>query len=370
MRRICIFSFYEKDGFVDEYVFYLLEQIRINVKKMIIVVNGVIQNCFIDKLNEITDTIIYRDNLGFDAGAYKSVLMHHLSQQEINEYNEIILCNNTFYGPFISINHILEVMEKRNYDFWGMNYVSPTIVDYMQSYFLAFREGIIKSGTLYDFFNENIDELNNDIDDAYVEFEAGITQYIFERGFSIGAFATSSICDIYKSSNYGIKKYGVPLIKNKVLEREYLNDNFLDALQYVERYTQYDVNLIKSHIVRKNIVINDYNKSELDTKEYTRYSLHNSMDIIRKFSEKFDYIYIYGAGVIARKVYRFYKLQNVKAFVISDGQKKITDLYGLPVVFISQITNSKNTGTIVAMNSDNSEQIKCSVSKFDNIIYP
>ena len=69
MKRLCIFSFYDKDGFVDDYVFYLLKQIKVNTASLIIVVNGFIQDCFTGELDGIADSVIYRENKGFDAGA-------------------------------------------------------------------------------------------------------------------------------------------------------------------------------------------------------------------------------------------------------------------------------------------------------------
>lgn len=370
MKRICIFSFYEKDGFVDDYVFYLLKELRINVDTLFIVINGDIQKCFKDEMSSIADTIIYRENRGFDAGAYKSVLIYHLSKEKIHEYDEVILCNNTFYGPVVSLSYILEVMEKRNCDFWGLNYVSPTVVDYMQSYFLAFREGIIRSDVLYDFFRNHIDENNNDIVNDYVEFETGITQFVVERGFSVGSFATPSICDIYMSSNYGIKKYGVPIIKNKAVLKNNTKDNFIDAVQYVERNTDYDINLIKNHIKRMGIAV-DYNNHNLHVEEYSHNSIQIAKDELSAVTAQYDYVYIYGAGSIARKVYRFYKLYNVKAFIISDGQeKKNAELYGIPVLFSSQVNNSNDVCIVVAMSVNNSQQIHSYIDRFNNVIYP
>lgn len=371
MKRLCIFSFYDKDGFVDDYVLYLLKQIKANVTSLIFVSNGCIQSSFKNELNDIADSVICRENRGFDAGAYKSILVHSFEKEDLYKYDEVILCNNTFYGPIIPLGNILDVMEKKNYDFWGLNYVTPTTVDHIQSYFLAFRENIIKSDLIYDFFRDYIDEFDTDIDNAYVEFETGITQFFIKHGFSIGSFATPNICDIYKSCNYGVKKYGIPIIKNKVvLENENTKDNFIDALQYVERNTTYDINLIKKHLKRKNINISNYNKTNLTTKEYVHFNMHNSVDFIKKFTEKYEYVYIYGAGVIARKIYRFYNLKNVKAFIISDGQmKKHEELYGLPVLFNSQIDNCDAVGVVVAMNSYNLGQINTDICRFSNVIY-
>ena len=371
MKRLCIFSFYDKDGFVDDYVFYLLKQIKVNTVSLIIVVNGFIQDCFTGELDGIADSVIYRENKGFDAGAYKYVIVHRLKKEDLYKYDEVILCNNTFYGPFVSLDHIFDVMGKKNNDLWGVNLISPTVVDHIQSYFLVFRENIIKSGLLYDFFRDHIDEYDADIVNVYIEFETGITQFFIKHGFSIGSYAVPNICDIYRSCNYGIKSYGIPIIKNKIaLDNNTMQDNFIDAVQYVEQNTTYDVNLIESHIKRVSVSDIDYNKPHLDTKEYLLSEVNNSIEMIQGFAQKFSSIYIYGAGLIARKVYSFYNLNNVKGFIISDGQeKKYDELYGLPVLLNSQVNDIENIGIVVAMKLSNLQQIKSDIAKFDNVVY-
>ena len=90
MKRLCIFSFYDKDGFVDDYVFYLLKQIKVNTASLIIVVNGFIQDYFTGELDGIADSVIYRENKGFDAGAYKYVIVHRLKKEDLYKYDEVM----------------------------------------------------------------------------------------------------------------------------------------------------------------------------------------------------------------------------------------------------------------------------------------
>ena len=74
MKRICIFSFFDNDGIVDEYIEYYLNEISQIVKRIVIVVNGNIKNDYYKKLLKYTDEIIVRENKGYDAGAYKQCM--------------------------------------------------------------------------------------------------------------------------------------------------------------------------------------------------------------------------------------------------------------------------------------------------------
>ena len=60
MKRICIFSIYDNAGIVDRYIYYYLFELT-KVAKIIIVVNGGINEEGLEKLNDITNNIyIYK----------------------------------------------------------------------------------------------------------------------------------------------------------------------------------------------------------------------------------------------------------------------------------------------------------------------
>jgi rhamnosyltransferase len=44
MKRLGIFCFFEKDGIVDQYVEYLICDLKKNLEKLVVVINGDIRN--------------------------------------------------------------------------------------------------------------------------------------------------------------------------------------------------------------------------------------------------------------------------------------------------------------------------------------
>ena len=62
IRRLGIFCFFDKEGIVDSYIDYLLEDLKKNLSRLIIVINGYV-NCEGREIFEkYTQDIIIRNN--------------------------------------------------------------------------------------------------------------------------------------------------------------------------------------------------------------------------------------------------------------------------------------------------------------------
>lgn len=58
--------------------------------------------------------MVVRENAGYDAGAYKFAIFKYLKIEEIRQYEELILCNDTFIGPFVPLKDIFDTMAKES----------------------------------------------------------------------------------------------------------------------------------------------------------------------------------------------------------------------------------------------------------------
>lgn len=105
MVRTCIFSYFDINGKIDLNTIYLLKELKQITDNLIFVVNGDVQ---IEKVQTIVDYVFIRENKGLDAGAYKATMKKY--NFIIEGSNELILCNNTFFGPFIPMSDILSNM--------------------------------------------------------------------------------------------------------------------------------------------------------------------------------------------------------------------------------------------------------------------
>ena len=84
LNRIAIFSFYDSEGIVYDYVEYYLNELKKNVARLVIVINGQILENGEKKLGVFTNEIIVRKNVGYDAGAYKECIINYIGIDNIS----------------------------------------------------------------------------------------------------------------------------------------------------------------------------------------------------------------------------------------------------------------------------------------------
>ena len=119
MRRLGIFVLYDADGVADDYVKVLLSSLKNEIQEIFIVINGSIGSQCLEGLHAYGDEIFCRDNIGFDAGAYKDTFLYFLPRDKRGEYDEIVLMNDTFFGPVFPLKPFFDRVETETADFWG-----------------------------------------------------------------------------------------------------------------------------------------------------------------------------------------------------------------------------------------------------------
>ena len=120
MRRLLIYLTYDKQNIIDDYIGYFLRSIRPIAATIAVVCNMPKIEKGRHHLSDYADSIFYRENQGLDAGGFKDALCRFIGWDKIRQFDELILANDSFYGPFDDISKIFNEMESRNLDFWGL----------------------------------------------------------------------------------------------------------------------------------------------------------------------------------------------------------------------------------------------------------
>ena len=149
MKRLGIFVFYDKDGIVDDYVIYLISELKKCMTDLVVVVNGSIGMAGKVQLEKLADRLYVRENKGYDAMAYKLALTDYLGWDKIVQYDEVLLTNDTYYGPFYPFQDLFDTMAHRNADFWGISCQRES-ADYF-----SYNQRIIPSYIHFSVFLEN-----------------------------------------------------------------------------------------------------------------------------------------------------------------------------------------------------------------------
>lgn len=287
--RLGIFVFYEKEGIAEDYVIYLLEEIRKNVTDLIVVCNGIINAESRKKIEEITSEVHIRENKGFDAEAWKECFIDFLGWEKTEKYDEILIANDTVYGPFYPLSDVFSAMDKRDIDFWGITMHGESKDPYgknsygyfpshIQSYFICIRKKMHASYHFHKFWEELPPIMS--YEDAVSYCETTFTKYFSDKGFSWDVFVDMRNYIKKRKQNYNINTHEMadllinrnsPFIKKKnfILEKEiYLAvgdaGGLKESLRHITQNTEYDEGMIWKNLLRTENVRDIYEKLCLD----------------------------------------------------------------------------------------------------------
>lgn len=272
MKRLGIYFFYDKDGIVDKYVTYFLDDLKKNLDELIIVCNGSMSEDNLTKISTYTKNILIRENIGFDVWAYKESL-ELLGWEKLCEFGEIVILNSTIMGPIYPLEIMFGEMSGKELDFWGMNkhYGVPfdpfgcspygCIPDHLQSHFLVFRSSLVQSPCFQKFWDEM--PMINSYKESVGLFESYLTRYFEEQGFLWDAYVDTD--DLRQETIYPLMIFPKELIENRkcpVFKRrsffqpyDYMlwhttGEPTVELYNYLKEEKLYDVDLIWNNILR------------------------------------------------------------------------------------------------------------------------
>lgn len=350
MKRICIYVTYDCENIVDDYVGCMLRALRRVVDHLVVICNYEYISQGLENIRPYADRIYYRENIGFDAGAYKDAFCKYLGWNQVYEYEELLLVNDSFYGPLYPMEDMFNRMGTVATDYWGMtrspngvfqgSYIYDT---HIQSYFLVFRKSILHSDCFRKFWMDM--EYPESIYDAIILFELDGNKYFAEQGFKGTSLEDQCGAEIYvreKENPYLlysfelISKGKIPVLKRKSLDlRNKGFANALRALRYLEETGVYDTGLIKKHLLRISRLSQEW--------EGINYW---GMDEFYHLCSK---IFFYGAGVYGKNLAEYFRYRGwaFECFLVTDVEQQSQDC-----TLFDEVVISEDDGIIIAVGTE------------------
>lgn len=355
MKRLAVIIFFDKNGKVDSYLKYLVSSIQGLFHKIVFVVNGFVQEDDYLELKKFTRSIFIRENKGFDAEAYKETFLKFIPQQEWSSYDEILLMNDTFYGPFYPMHDVWKMFDQVKTDFWGITRHpegdygdGQKIPSHIQGYFLVIRKNLLQSRDFLKFWEE-MPSLNS-VQDAIDQFEIRFTTYFEKRGFRGKALMdlgdTSSKIEYNKNpyleyNLWLIRDKKIPFLKKKSLHFPLFGyEETMDAIQYIEREGLYDTSMIWENILRLS--------RENQFKSFINY------DKLEDFYNSHDRIFIFGAGKYGQKIKQYFECRKWQyiCFLVSKEENRTENCRNY-----NDIIFQSSDGIIMALGKSNLEEV-------------
>ncbi len=281
VTRICIFAHFDRDNLVDEYVFYYLEALNRAGCGIVFASTSAISEHYVNRLRRICDQTILRKNVGYDFGSWQAGLR---AVPELSVYDEVLICNDSVYGPLYPLEEMFRSMEQVECDFWGAT-DSQGIAYHLQSYFLVFRKSVIGSEQFRHFWNGVAPQEDKDL--IIKKYEVGLTQTLLGAGFKPAVYASyhptemdiakRRISSLFKRNPYTmirkwikkgitfdkkavnlthfywrelVRECRMPFIKIELLRDNPMRTGVGSFENFIQEHSTYPVDLIKHHLER------------------------------------------------------------------------------------------------------------------------
>src|SRR5580692_4153920 len=190
MRRVCLFSFYDEYGIVDDYVAFFLRELKKFVDTIIFYSNGPLTRDSEIVLRDCVDEVILRPNEGFDVLAYKEGL-EKIGFDRDGAYDEVLMANHTCYGPVYPFSELFGEMQRRTCDFWGITAhmaMTPnpltgtgTLPYHLNANFIVVRRDMLRSQTFRKYWEAIRPSAS--YEQAILSHEAVFTEYFTDLGY-------------------------------------------------------------------------------------------------------------------------------------------------------------------------------------------
>ena len=291
LSRLGIFVFFDPQGIVDDYVIHLLKSFRPHFSRLVAISNGALDDYAKKRLLLWSDELFIRQNQGLDAAAFKDGLISYCGWDEVEKYDEVVLFNDTFFGPIHSFADMFHEMEQQDIDFWGMsaNYHSPDgwnrvkygyIPDHIQTFFVVFRKKMVCTESFHTYWN-NYEHTMNDFVSVVTQHEVVMTKHFQDLGFRWAIYAdTVRYRSVHPSENFNLYHYHAhtmmrdmkfPIFKKKTLNIN-ISDQLdmqdlecsADAMNYIQNETDYDTKMIWDNVLRLYNVTDLYHSLHLN----------------------------------------------------------------------------------------------------------
>lgn len=211
-RRLAFFVHYEQQAFISDADLFYLKELRNVVSEIVFITNNELSEGECNKLFGLVTEIIQRKNIGFDFGAWRDGI-GKAGWSKLETYDELVLANNSCYGPVFPFAEMFVAMAEKSCDFWSVTgfpllrsssraeakgLPGNDIPMHLQSYFMVFNKPVLDSREFRSFWESVEDEL--DILDVVANYETQLTGKLAAAGFKFDCYLPESF-DLQKQNN-------------------------------------------------------------------------------------------------------------------------------------------------------------------------
>ncbi|MCI8770641.1 MAG: hypothetical protein HFH73_05745 [Lachnospiraceae bacterium] len=203
----------------------------------------------------------------YDCQDFQIIKEEVLLLSEDKSCEELVIVDNSVFGPFFEIDAILDAIRKKGYDFWGLTKMGEEVTEtweihpsYPQMYFWGIEKRLLQSRDFEDFFGQR---------DNCPQFEEEFTSFFGQAGYRWGTYidiprfnsnsVTNNINLPYEIGYELVSQYNFPFLKRDYfIQKDLRNSTNADLHKifgFIAEQQLYDTDIIWDFILKHyNIV--------------------------------------------------------------------------------------------------------------------
>lgn len=287
-KRAAVYVIFDKDGKLDNFRKYYLKELRKVVDHILVVVQGTLTPESRRELEKLSDNFFVRENTGLLTYPWIEGIKH-IGWDKLENYDELLMLNDSFFGPFYPLKDMMDAAEKSDADFYGsmQNFEEKSYTTMAGRplkhhhfrgsicYFYIIKSRLLHSPEFKKYWSEK-PQINCDWD-TYFFNEIDFYDYVKDAGFKIDSYQSDKLKgyffdnlshNMYKLIKTDkipfarIRPFGTDM-KADALTWGYAQDT-RKTLDYIKKHTDYDVNMIWDYILRTKNLTHIYNELQLN----------------------------------------------------------------------------------------------------------
>jgi lipopolysaccharide biosynthesis protein len=251
MKRITLFAGYNINNRIEDYVVYAIKALK-RFSDVHYLADSYIPQSELEKIKPYTTSASAIEHGEYDFGSWKR-MSNKIGWEKIQNYDELILVNDSIYFPIFPLRNIFEEFESSDAGFGGLikNY---EIYPHIQSFFMMFKKEILLDCD-FKHFLEGV-SAQSCVNDVINNYEIGLSKYLYSRNYKSYAFIDKIRKKDLTAYPIDLLKKSFPAIKRKVFTTNYFaKQDPLYIGEFIINNTDYPFELIEKSVNYKDWVL-------------------------------------------------------------------------------------------------------------------
>lgn len=274
MTRKCIYIIKKSNAYEDRCVLDTIQKLQEVVESVLLVIKEKTGDCFFQQ--RVDDAVLIYPDVKYDEINYYDLFIK-IGWSELIRWDEVIVIDDTLIGPVCSLRNMLIQMEARKeLDFWGLSVCNYALAKskkaeqgdknaqwYIPFRFISFRNNLLRASIFQDELRKlyHTEEKNPSRE---VNFEYSLMQSLTGKGYQWDSYIKTpddrqDVFDfLFIDPLRAVRDEHCPFFLRNMFtcpQMEYITGSAgeqpWELYRYLERKTDYDVNMILEALIRR-----------------------------------------------------------------------------------------------------------------------